>query len=323
MPPLTETPFEKMPSHEGSSVAVPNEPGYVALHRTGELARRAEEAVARLSRCAVCAQACMVDRLAGEHGDCHVGRRAVVASAGPHFGEEEVLVGTRGSGTIFFAYCNLSCVFCQNCEISADGEGDEVTAEDLAAIMLRLQEVGCHNINLVSPSHVVPQILEALAHAAEAGLRLPLVYNTGGYDALPTLRLLDGIVDIYMPDFKFADPDVAWRLARARGYPTVARKAIREMHRQVGDLVVDDRGLARRGLILRHLVMPGALGAAREVMRFVAREISRDTYVNVMGQYYPAHEAGEHPPLDRPVRRREYLEAVRIAREEGLHRFAR
>lgn len=299
------------------------EPGYVALHRTGELQARAERLVARLARCAVCAQGCVVNRLAGEPGECRTLRQARVASAGPHFGEEEVLVGSRGSGTIFFADCNLACVFCQNCDISAYGGGREVTAAELARIMLRLQAEGCHNINLVSPSHVVPQILEALVLAAGEGLRLPLVYNTGGYDALPTLKLLDGIIDIYMPDFKFADAEVARRVANARGYPTVARKAIAEMHRQVGDLVVDEQGLARRGLILRHLVMPGGLAGTREIMRFVAGEISRDTYVNIMGQYHPAHQAGQYPPLDRPVRRQEYLAAVRIAREEGLHRFAR
>ncbi len=245
-----------------------------------------------------------------------------MASAGRHLGEEEVLVGYRGSGTIFFSHCNLACVFCQNCDISHEGQGREVTAEELAGMMLRLQNIGCHNVNLVSPSHVVPQILEALVVAAGRGLRLPLVYNSGGYDALPTLRLLDGVIDIYMPDFKFADPEAAWKLSHAKEYPKVARKAILEMHRQVGDLVTGDEGVAVRGLILRHLVMPGGLEDTRQIMGFIAREVSRDTYINVMDQYYPAHKAAEHPPLNRPLPRKEYEEALQAAKAEGLWRFA-
>lgn len=298
-------------------------PGYVNLYRTGELRRRAEEAVKRLSHCVICAQACNVNRLEGELGFCRTGRLAMVSSVGRHFGEEDVLVGMRGSGTIFFANCNLACVFCQNYDISACGFGREVSSNRLAEMMLSLQAKGCHNINLVSPSHVVPQVLEALVIAAEEGLGLPIVYNTGGYDAVPTLKLLDGIVDIYMPDFKFADADVAERLSSAPGYPTVARAAIREMHRQVGDLAVDEDGVARRGLILRHLVMPGRLSDTREIMRFAAREVSSDTYVNVMGQYRPAHLASRYPELRRPLGTSEHRKAVEIAREEGLHRFAR
>ncbi|MGI6539579.1 MAG: radical SAM protein [Bacillota bacterium] len=298
-------------------------PSYVGLYRTGELARRAEEAVRRLSRCVICAQACNVNRIEGELGFCRTGRLAVVSSAGRHFGEEDVLVGTGGSGTIFFANCNLACVFCQNYDISACGFGKEVSRRRLADMMLSLQAKGCHNINLVSPSHVVPQVLEALVLAVEEGLRLPLVYNTGGYDALSTLKLLDGIVDIYMPDFKFADADDAERFSAAPRYPTVAQAAIREMHRQVGDLVVDEDGVARRGLILRHLVMPGKLDDTREIMRFVVRYISRDTYVNVMGQYRPAHLASRYPELSRALGISEHQRAIEIAREEGLYRFAR
>jgi len=266
----------------------------------------------------MCAQACNVDRTRGELGFCRTGRLARVASFGRHFGEEDVLVGRGGSGTIFFANCNLACVFCQNYDISACGVGEEVTHHRLAQMMLNLQAKGCHNINLVSPSHVVAQILEALIIAAGEGLRLPLVYNTGGYDALPTLKLLDGVVDIYMPDFKFADADAAERFSSAPRYPTVARAAIREMHRQVGDLVVDKHGVARRGLILRHLVMPGRLGETREIMRFIAQEISPATYVNVMAQYRPAHLADEYPELNRPLSRSEYREAIMVARDEGL-----
>ena len=299
------------------------EPGYVSLHRTGELKRRAKEALQRLSSCAICAQACNVNRLEGEMGVCRTGRFALVSSYGEHYGEEDVLVGLGGSGTIFFANCNLACVFCQNYDISACGAGRKVTDERLADMMLSLQARGCHNINLVSPSHVVPQILEALVLAVDDGLRLPLVYNTGGYDALPTLKLLEGIVDIYMPDFKFSDNETGERLSKAPGYFTVAKAAIREMHRQVGDLVTDDSGIARRGLILRHLVMPGRLDDTRSIMQFIAEEISPDTYVNVMGQYRPAHLASRYPKLNRPLRRSEYHEAKDIAREAGLHRLAR
>lgn len=295
-------------------------PGYLVLYRSGELERRATEAVERLSHCVMCAQTCNVNRIRGELGFCRTGRHAKVSDACRHFGEEDVLVGTGGSGTIFFANCNLACVFCQNYDISACGVGEEVTGRRLAQMMLGLQSEGCHNINLVSPSHVVPGILEALVVATGEGLRLPLVYNTGGYDAIPTLKLLDGVIDIYMPDFKFADADTAEKLSGAPRYPTVARAAIREMHRQVGDLVVDEGGVARRGLILRHLVMPGRLSDTREMLRFVAQDISRDTYVNVMGQYHPAYMAHEYPVLNRPLTRSEYRQALQIARDEGLHR---
>ena len=250
-------------------------------------------------------------------------RHAIIASAGPHFGEEPPLVGTRGSGTIFFSGCNLACVFCQNCDISQGKEGRPHAAPDLARIMLDLQRLGCHNINLVSPSHVVPQVLEALVIAAESGLRLPLVYNSGGYDSLSTLRLLDGVVDIYMPDFKYWDDSTAAKYSGAKGYPTVAREAMREMHRQVGDLVLDKGGVAVRGLIVRHLVLPGDLAGTVEVAKFISKEISPDTYVNIMAQYYPAHEASKHPPLNRRITRAEHEHALRAAKDAGLHRFAR
>ena len=301
----------------------PYVPSYRHLHSTGELKHRADEAVNRLSHCAICAQACNVNRLQGEIGVCRTGRLALVSSYDRHYGEEDVLVGLGGSGTIFFANCNLACVFCQNCDISAYGAGRKVTSRELADMMLSLQAQGCHNINLVSPSHVVPQILEALLLAADDGLELPLVYNSGGYDALPTLRLLEGIVDIYMPDFKFADDETGKHLAQAPGYPTVAKVAIQEMHRQVGDLVTDDDDIARRGLMLRHLVMPGRLDDTRNIMEFIAKEISPNTYVNVMGQYRPAHLALEYPELERPLKRSEYHKAANIARETGLHRLAR
>ena len=300
----------------------PPAPGYLRAFESGLLASRAERAIEQLRSCRLCPRACGANRLEDRTGFCRTGRRAVVSSAFPHHGEESCLSGRGGSGTIFFAHCSLKCVFCQNYDISWEGEGAPVAAQDLAGMMLALQRQGCHNINFVTPSHAVAQILEALPPAVEGGLRLPLVYNTSAYDSGAALSLMDGLVDIYMPDFKFWDPAVAGRLAAA-DYPEVARGAIREMHRQVGDLVVDGRGIAVRGLLVRHLVMPGGLAGTRGVMRFLAG-LSRDTFVNVMGQYRPAGrvgKGGEHAEIDRRLRDSELEEAFRIARGEGLHRF--
>ena len=300
------------------------EPADLSLARTGELTRRVEQAYAHLASCDLCAQECHMDRRITK-GVCRTGIRAVVYSHGPHHGEESPLSGLPhsgyGSGTIFFTWCNLKCQFCQNYEISQLGEGNEVEPEEIATMMLDLQAMGCHNINFVSPSHVVAQILAAVAIAAQAGLRLPLVYNTGGYDSLAALKLLDGVVDIYMPDMKYADARLALRLSKARNYPEVNRVAVKEMHRQVGDLVMDERGIAQRGLLVRHLVMPGGLAGTREVARFLAEEISHDTYINVMAQYHPCYKASEHPPLDRRITSKEYAEAVATCRAAGLHRF--
>jgi putative pyruvate formate lyase activating enzyme len=265
----------------------------------------------------------MVDRHHGERGLCRTGDQPVVASYGPHFGEEDPLVGSRGSGTIFFTHCNLYCIFCQNYEISHGGEGEEISIPDLAAMMILLQKKGCHNINFVTPSHQVYQILEALPPAIEAGLNVPLVYNTGGYDAVETLKLLDGVIDIYMPDFKFWDPAVAAELCQGADYPEVARQAFKEMHRQVGDLVLDENGVARRGLLVRHLVLPDGLAGTREVMEFLAREISPNTYVNVMGQYRPCGRASEHASLRKFLTGLEHVEAQRLAQEAGLTRLDR
>ena len=231
--------------------------------------------------------------------------------------------GSGGSGTIFFSHCNLRCVFCQNFDISWQGEGRPVTKDELAAMMLSLERAGCHNVNFVTPSHVVPQILEALCVAAERGLRLPLVYNTGGYDRVETLQWLDGVVDVYMPDFKFWDPAVGGEMARAVDYREVACRALREMHGQVVDLEIDAQGLARRGLLVRHLVMPNDLAGTREVMRFLAEEISRDTFVNVMPQYRPQGHAHRHASIARPLLLDEFAQAVAIAEEEGIRRFNR
>ncbi|TYP57802.1 radical SAM protein [Thermosediminibacter litoriperuensis] len=283
-----------------------------------ELSRRVEKALELLSDCVVCAQECHVNRLKGERGFCRTGRYAVISSWGPHFGEEEVLVGSHGSGTIFFAYCNMACRFCQNCEISHYGEGREMTARELAGVMLELQQIGCHNVNLVSPCHCVPQILEALQLAVKNGLNIPLVYNTGGYDAIPTLKLLDGIVDIYMPDIKFGDDETGRHYASAPGYFTVAKRAVKEMHRQVGDLIIDDRGIAVKGLMVRHLVLPNDLARTEEIMKFLAEEISLNTFVNIMDQYYPAHQARQYPVLSRRITSQEYRRALEIARTFGL-----
>ena len=295
-------------------------PGYLALHESGELEKRIGSARESLHCCTLCPRTCKVNRLEGELGICKTGKRMIVASYAPHFGEEAPLVGQGGSGTIFVSNCNLGCVFCQNYEISHGGDGVKAEPGQVAAIMVSLQKQGCHNINFVTPSHVVPQILEALPLAIAKGLTLPLVYNSSGYDSVETLKLLDGVVDIYMPDFKFWDKESAKRLAKAPDYPERARAAISEMYRQVGDLEMDQDGIAVRGLLVRHLVMPGGLAETGEIVHFLAG-LSKDTYVNIMEQYRPMGRAAEFPPIDRSLDHDEYVEAVRLAREAGLHRL--
>lgn len=302
-------------------------PSYLKLSRTGELKERVKSAVAILKSCSLCPHNCKVNRLQDARGFCKIGRWAVVASYFPHHGEEDCIKGWRGSGTIFFSGCNLQCVFCQNWDISHYRAGEVVDATRLAEIMLELQTLGCHNINLVTPTHVVPQILETLEEAVERGLRLPIVYNTGGYDSLETLKLLDGIVDIYMPDFKIWEPKIAKRLLHVEDYPEVARQAIKEMHRQVGDLVIDNHGLAKRGILIRHLVMPSGLAGTKEFSEWLVREVSRDTYINIMSQYHPDGLV-LHPEvrqLYKDIARRitgeEYRTAIQQANSAGLHRF--
>jgi putative pyruvate formate lyase activating enzyme len=294
---------------------------YLQLHKRQELRRRAEKAWQGMSDCHVCAWGCGVNRLEGKTGICRNGRLARVSSCFPHFGEEDCLRGWQGSGTIFFAHCNLRCQFCQNYDISQLGQGRDVEPEELAAMMLDLQDQQCHNINLVSPSHVVPQILVALVIAAEAGLHLPLVYNSGGYDSLETLELLDGVIDIYMPDMKYADAKIARRYSKIPNYPGINQAAVREMHRQVGDLLIDAQGVARRGLLVRHLVLPNDLAGTGEIAQFLAGEISPDTYINVMDQYRPAYNAARFPTLNRPTSRQEYQAAVQQVLATGLHRL--
>ncbi len=305
------------------------EPAYLALLESGELDRRAVAAWQLLADCRACPRDCGVDRLRGEVGVCRIGQHAIVASAAPHLGEEACLVGRRGSGTIFFSLCNLKCVFCQNHDLSQRRDGAELGCEQIADLMLRLQEWGCHNINFVSPVHVIPQVVGAIAVAAGKGLRLPVVYNTGGYDSVASLRLLDGLVDIYMPDFKYWREETARRLSRARDYPERARAALQEMHRQVGPLKMDKDGVARRGLLVRHLVMPGLGEESAAIFRWLAEELSPDTFVNVMAQYRPCHRVGRlladgsvrYGEINRRPSGEEFAGAYAAARAAGLWRF--
>jgi len=294
---------------------------YQKLYQTGELKDRVERARAILESCELCPRCCRANRLQGETGMCRTGAEAVVSSYGPHFGEEAPLVGPHGSGTIFFTHCNLRCMFCQNYTISQLGQGVRASEGEIARMMLSLQQQGCHNINLVTPTHVVPQILEALQVAAGLGLHIPLVYNCGGYESVETLKLLDGIVDIYMPDMKYSDERNARRFSGVKNYPQVNQEAVKEMHRQVGELELDERGVARRGLLVRHLVLPHGIAGTEEVVRFLAQEISRNTYLNVMAQYYPCHRAFNIPSLSRPLTKEEFAEAVKLARTYGLERL--
>jgi putative pyruvate formate lyase activating enzyme len=304
------------------------EPAYLALSADGRLRERADRAQAALESCRLCPRACGARRLNDERGTCGGGRRAVVVSAFAHIGEEDCLRGRRGSGTIFFGGCSLRCAFCQNFDISWHGCGEELDAADLAATMLSLQDRGCHNVNLVTPTHVVPQLLAALPIAVEHGLRLPIVYNSGGYDTVETLSLLDGIVDVYMPDFKFWRAETAARYAAAPDYPDVTRAALAEMHRQTGVLRFSGDGLALRGVLVRHLVMPGLADESGAILEWLAGELSPDTYVNVMAQYRPDWKVREpngsarrYPEIDRRPNAAEIEAVFEAGREAGLWRF--
>jgi putative pyruvate formate lyase activating enzyme len=294
-------------------------PAYRRLFNEGKFPERVRRAENALQDCDLCAWACHIDRTQ-KIGFCRTGDKAIVSSAFPHSGEEDPLRGWRGSGTIFFSLCNLRCQYCQNYEISQDGEGQPISHEQLAGLMLQLQALGCHNINFVSPSHVIPQIIAAVYIAASAGLNIPLVYNTGGYDSLAGLALLDGIIDIYMPDMKYSDPALGQKYSKVRDYPAHNRAAVREMHRQVGDLQLNDDGVATRGLLVRHLVLPDNSAGTAEIVRFLAEEISPNTYINIMGQYHPAWHVQERniTPLNRPVTPAEVNAARTIARQAGL-----
>ena len=297
------------------------EPAYIKAFEKGILQGKIKAARKLLSPCNICPRKCNVDRLSGDTGVCKTARSAFISSCNSHFGEEAPLSGTQGSGTIFFTHCNLMCLFCQNFDISHQSCGQEVSDKELAAIMLALQQQGCHNINFVTPSHVVPQILAALEIAVQKGLAIPLVFNSGGYDRPSTLRLLEDVFDIYMPDFKFWDPEIADKACQARDYPEIARSALREMHRQVGDLTLDENGIAQKGLLVRHLVLPGGLAGTREIMRFIAQEISTHSYVNIMSQYRPCGRASEIKGLDVSVSATDFKAALQQALDEGITRL--
>lgn len=296
-------------------------PAYIKTYESGELEQRIKSAYELLKECNLCPRNCRVNRLNNEKGFCKSGNFPTVSSYVPHFGEERPLVGKYGSGTIFFTNCNLGCIFCQNYDISHLGDGAEIDIETLSAMMISLKKRGCHNINFVTPTHFVPQILDALKIAIENGLNVPLVYNTGGYDSIQTLKLLDGVFDIYMPDFKYWNSEIAKEYSNAPDYPDMAKKSLKEMHRQVGDLILDDNGIALRGLLVRHLVLPENLAGTYEAMKFIVNEISPNTYVNVMAQYYPCFKAGEHPQLDRRITHKEFAEAIKMAKKAGIWRF--
>lgn len=288
--------------------------GYFDLYRTGDLSARAGWLKELLDPCHLCPRECAARRLHGERGECGAGEEIEISGYGPHFGEEPPLVGSGGSGTIFFAFCSLRCVFCQNYEISRGRDRYPVGKEELAGIMLQLQETGCVNINLVTPTHYVPQIVEALLGACDLGLKVPLVYNCSGYERLETLQRLNGIINIYLPDIKYADAEVARRYSRINDYPRAAKAALEEMHRQVGDLELDTRGVAVRGLLIRHLVLPSGLAGTTELMEFIARHISPTAWINIMDQYYPTYLAYRYPEMARRVTREEFKEAVAAAR---------
>jgi putative pyruvate formate lyase activating enzyme len=297
-------------------------PAYAKLDAAGELGARVEAAEAMLRSCRLCPRECGVDRVAGERGTCRAPAGAVVHGYGPHFGEEAPLTGVRGSGTIFFSHCNLRCVFCQNWTIAHQGHGEPVSPEGLAGVMLELQRAGCHNINLVTPTHVMPAILEATRLALRGGLRLPLVYNTGGYERPEVIRLLDGVVDIYLADIKYMGGAEAARYsAGARDYPERALASVLEMQRQVGRLVVDGEGIAVRGLMIRHLVLPNGVAGTAALVEWVARELPSDTYLNLMSQYRPEYRAANHPAIARPLRAPEFVDAVDGALAAGLTRL--
>ena len=299
------------------------EPSYLVLYRKGILAERVKEALNLLECCNLCPRECGVNRLEGETGYCKTGRKAIIASYNPHFGEESPLVGIHGSGTIFISSCNLLCSFCQNFEISHLMEGVEADPSQIADIMIRLEGMGCHNINFVSPTHVIPQLLESLIIAIDRGLNIPLVYNSGGYDNAEVLKILEGIFDIYMPDFKFWDKEWSERYCNASDYRDAAISTLREMYRQTGDLIVDNRGIAVKGLLIRHLVMPEDVCGTSKIMDFIGREISRKCYVNVMDQYRPCGKASRDKFINRRLTSQEFRRAIDSAKKAGLIRLDR
>lgn len=295
-------------------------PSYLGLYEKGELSQRIQLLREFLKECRLCPRECRVDRLNGEIGICQAGSEPMVSSAFPHFGEEPPLVGHHGSGTIFLTHCNLRCIFCQNYDISHLGNGERMTSSNMAHVMVRLQDMGCHNINFVTPTHYTPQIVASLPEAIEKGLRLPIVYNCSGYESIEVIRLLEGIVDIYMPDIKYMDKKYSKQFSNAPDYPEVIKKVLKEMHCQVGDLTINSSGIAERGLLIRHLVMPNGVASSEAVLRFVADEISAHSYVNIMDQYRPEYRAQEYPEINRRATHKEYTEAIQWAKGYELYR---
>lgn len=299
---------------------MPFQPSYISLYERGELQKRVELLKSILKECRLCPRECRVDRLSGEVGYCKAPSELVVSSAFPHFGEEPPLVGYHGSGTIFLTHCSLRCIFCQNHDISHEGMGERITATQMARAMRRLQEIGCHNINFVTPTHYTPQIVASLPEAIEMGLKLPIVYNCSGYESIEVIQLLEGIVDIYMPDAKYMDERHSQRYSNAPDYPEVLKKVLREMHRQVGDLKINSAGIAERGLLIRHLVMPNGVASSEGVLKFIAEEISVHSYVNIMAQYRPEYRAFDYPEIGRRITQKEFSEAIQIAKRLRLYR---
>jgi len=299
---------------------MPFTPSYIALFEKGELGQRVRLLQEFLKECRLCPRECRVNRLKGEIGYCGTGSELMVSSAFPHFGEESPLVGNQGSGTIFLTHCNLRCIFCQNYDISHLGRGEHITTSEMALAMFKLQEMGCHNINFVTPTHYAPQIVTSLPEAIEMGLRLPIVYNCSGYESIEVIQLLEGVVDIYMPDVKFMDEKYSKQFSNAPDYPEVIKKVLKEMHRQVGDLKTNSKGIAERGLLIRHLVMPGGVASSEAVLKFISDEISVHSYVNIMDQYRPEYRAHEYSEINRRVTHKEYMEAVQIAKHFHLYR---
>ncbi len=295
-------------------------PSYINLYQTGELEKRSRLLMEMLTECRLCPRACRVNRLEGVLGYCKAPNDLWISSAFPHFGEERPLVGQKGSGTVFLTYCNLLCIFCQNYEISHLGRGEPITVSEMALTMIRLQKMGCHNINFVTPAHFIPQIVASLSKAIEIGLRIPIVYNCSGYESIEVIKLLDGIVDIYMPDAKFMDESFATRFCNAPGYPDIFKKVLREMHRQVGDLSINREGIAERGVLIRHLVMPERVASSERLLKFIAEEISIDSYVNIMDQYRPEYRALDFPEINRRITPKEYAEVVQMAKRFHLYR---
>jgi putative pyruvate formate lyase activating enzyme len=295
-------------------------PSYISLYERGEIQKRIRLLMDILKECRLCPRECRVNRLNGKVGYCEAPSELMVSSAFPHFGEEPPLVGYHGSGTIFLTHCSLRCLFCQNYDISHEGGGDRITFSDMARAMKGLQEMGCHNINFVTPTHYTPQIIGSLPEAIEMGLQLPLVYNCSGYESIEVIQLLDGIVDIYMPDAKYMDEKHSQRYSNAPDYPEVLKKVLKEMHRQVGDLKIHSNGIAAKGLLIRHLVMPGGVASSEAVLKFIAEEISVHSYVNIMAQYRPEYRAFDHPEISRRITHKEYMEVIQLARRFGLSR---